>query len=124
MNESILKTIKKLIGCAEDYTQFDVDIILHINTAFSTLNHLGVGPQNGYRISDESNTWDEFETDPTKLGLIKDYIYLKVKLLFDPPSSSSFLENAEKQLKEMEWRLYMMYDPITLDEEEDDEDDV
>lgn len=123
MDESILKIIKKMIGLDESYTQFDVDVILHINMAFATLNHLGVGPQNGFRISDDTATWDDYETDVTKAGLIKDYIYMKVKLLFDPPTSNSYSENLKESVKELEWRLFEMYDPRLPDEDEKEDDE-
>ena len=117
MEESILKTIKQLIGCPDDFEQFDLDLMVHINSAFATLTHLGVGPKEGYRIIGADNTWSEFEDDVQKLSLIKDYVYIKTRLLFDPPTSGSLMDSLKEQLKEMEWRLYMLYDPISEDDE-------
>ena len=123
MEESILKTIKQLIGCPDDFEQFDLDLIVHINSAFATLTHLGVGPKEGYRITGADNAWSEFEDDAKKLSLIKDYVYIKTRLLFDPPISGSLMDSLKEQLKEMEWRLYMLYDPISEDDEKGKSDD-
>lgn len=123
MEESILKTIKQLIGCPDDFEQFDLDLIVHINSAFATLTHLGVGPKEGYRITGADNAWSEFEDDAQKLSLIKDYVYIKTRLLFDPPTSGSLMDSLKEQLKEMEWRLYMLYDTISEDDEKGKSDD-
>ena len=123
MEESILKTIKQLIGCPDDFEQFDLDLIVHINSAFATLTQLGVGPKEGYRITGADNEWSEFEDDIQKLSLIKDYVYIKTRLLFDPPISGSLMDSLKEQLKEMEWRLYMLYDPISEDDEKGKSDD-
>ena len=123
MEESILKTIKQLIGCPDDFEQFDMDLTIHINSAFATLTHLGVGPKEGYRITGADNAWSEFEDDAQKLSLIKDYVYIKTRLLFDPPISGSLMDSLKEQLKEMEWRLYMLYDPISEDDEKGKSDD-
>lgn len=104
--ESILTSIKKLLLIAEDYTHFDADIIMHINSVFMTLTQLGVGPSQGFYIEDSSNEWAEFEPDPAKLQAIKTYMFLKVKLVFDPASiGSSTLAAYERQIQELEWRL-------------------
>ena len=105
MEESILTSIKKLLGITEEYTYFDVDIIMHINSVFSILTQLGVGPSNGFSIEDDSSTWDEFITDKSILESVKSYIYMKVRLMFDPPSSSFVLDSMDKMVKELEWRL-------------------
>ena len=123
MAESILKTIKQLIGCPDGFEQFDLDLIVHINSAFATLTHLGVGPKEGYRITGADNAWNEFEDDAQKLSLIKDYVYIKTRLLFDPPTSGSLMDSLKEQLKEMEWRLYMLYDHISEDDEKGNSDD-
>ena len=123
MEESILKTIKQLIGCPDDFEQFDLDLIVHINSAFATLTHLGVGPKEGYRLTGADNAWSEFEDNAQKLSLIKDYVYIKTRLLFDPPTSGSLMDSLKEQLKEMEWRLYMLYDPISEDDEKGKSDD-
>ena len=104
--ESILTSIKKLLGIAEDYTQFDADIIMHINSVFTTLTQLGVGPSDGFFIEDDSTTWSDFIPDLNKLQAVKSYMYLKVRLLFDPASvGSSTLASYERQITEYEWRL-------------------
>lgn len=104
--ESILTSIKKLLGIAEEYTHFDNDIIMHINSVFMTLTQLGVGPSEGFYIEDDSMEWTDFIKDPTKLQAVKTYVYLKVKLVFDPASvGSSTLASYERQIQELEWRL-------------------
>ena len=123
MEESILKTIKQLIGCPDDFEQFDLDLTIHINSAFATLTNLGVGPKEGYRIIGPDNVWSEFEEDAQKLSLIKDYVYIKTRLLFDPPTSGSLMDSLKEQLNEMEWRLYMLYYPISEDDEKGKSDD-
>ena len=85
--ESILTSIKKTLGIEEEYEHFDMDLIMHINSVFSTLNQLGVGPKNGFRIEDDSTTWSEFiSTDNMRFEFVKSFIYLKVKLLDAPIS--------------------------------------
>lgn len=123
MEQSILKTIKQLVGCPDDFEQFDLDLTIHINSAFATLTHLGVGPKEGYRITGVDNVWSEFEEDTQKLSLIKDYVYIKTRLLFDPPTNGSLMDSLEKQLKEMEWRLYIMYYHVSHDEKGKSDDD-
>lgn len=104
--ESILTSIKKLLLISEDYKQFDADIIMHINSVFMTLQQLGVGPSEGFFIEDEFAEWTDFVDDITQIQAVKTYIYLKVKLLFDPASvGSSTLASYERQIQELEWRL-------------------
>lgn len=103
--ESILTSIKKLLGIAEEYTQFDTDIIIHINTVFMTLQQLGVGPEEGFSIIDSEAVWTDFMENSILLNSVKTYIYLKVKLLFDPPLSSSTIECFNKVIAELEWRM-------------------
>lgn len=103
--DSILTSIKKLLGIDEESTYFDQDIIIHINSAFTILTQLGVGPEEGFSITDKYTTWDDFVSDDPRLDSIKTYIYLKVKLIFDPPSQSSVLEAYKEQINEFEWRL-------------------
>lgn len=109
--DSILNTIKKLLGLEESYTHFDTDIIIGINTALSTLTQIGVGPAEGFSISDKTTTWSDYISDMSKLELIKSYIQLKTKLLFDPPTSSAVIEVINKQITELEWRISVMVDP-------------
>ena len=104
--ESILTSIKKMLGIAEEYTQFDADIIMHINSVFTTLTQLGVGPSEGFYIEDEAAEWKDFIPDFNKLQAVKTYMYLKVRLLFDPSSlGASTLSAYERQTQELEWRL-------------------
>lgn len=102
--ESILTSTKKILGIAESYTAFDVDILIHINSVFSKLEQLGLGPAGGYMIEDKTPTWDAFFTDK-RLNMIKSYVYLQVRLLFDPPQTSYLIEALRRQAEEMEWRL-------------------
>lgn len=104
MEESILTSIKKLLGITDDYTHFDQDIILQINSAFSTLNQLGVGPEAGFSIQDASTVWTEFINDD-RLNFAKTFVQLKVKLAFDPPTSSTLMDSYNRQLDELTWRL-------------------
>lgn len=103
--ESILTSIKKLLGIPEEYTAFDQDVIIHINSVFMILTQLGVGPSTGFSITDEDDTWDDYASDQTKIELVKSYIYLKVKLIFDPPTSSAAIDSINRQISEFEWRL-------------------
>ena len=103
--DSILTSIKKLLGMDADYTAFDTDVIIHINTALAILCQLGVGPEKGFRIRADSATWQDFVGEDTRLDDVKDYVYLKVKLLFDPPSSSAAIQSTESLISEIEWRL-------------------
>lgn len=108
--ESILTSIKKLLGIEEEYTQFDADIIMHINTVFLNLTQLGVGPSEGFLIEDDTAIWEDFIGDSSKLQAVKTYMYLKVKLLFDPPLSSSVTESMNRMIAELEWRLNVAVD--------------
>lgn len=105
MNKSILTSIKKMLGMTEDYEAFDTDIVIHINSVFATLHQLGVGQQDtAFSITGKEETWDQFIT-ADKLNSVISYMYLKVKTLFDPPTSSFVLESYKEQIKEYEWRL-------------------
>lgn len=105
MDESILTSIKKLLGIAEDYTHFDVDITIHINSAFSVLRQIGAGSSAPFYIETSEDTWSEFTDDHLYLHMAKMYVYLRVKLAFDPPSSSAVMESMQRELKELEWRI-------------------
>lgn len=109
--ESILTSIKKLLGIEEDYTQFDVDIIMHINTVLMSLNQMGIGPVEGFSISDKIPTWATYLNTATNLEAVKSYIYFKVRLMFDPPSSSFVLDSMGRQINELEWRLMVQAEP-------------
>ena len=105
MDKSILTSIKKLLGIAESCTDFDADIIMHINTVFLILNQLGVGTDKVFSIEDTKTTWSEFLKDDTNLEAIKTYIHLKVKVVFDPPLNSTVMEAHKQMISELEWRL-------------------
>lgn len=105
--ESILTSIKKLLGIHEEYTNFDMDIIIHVNTAFATLNQLGVGPSAGFMIEDSETTWDEYVTS-CNMTMVKTYIFLKVRMLFDPPTSAALFDSTSQMIKELEWRLILV----------------
>lgn len=105
METSILTSIKKVLGLAATYKAFDEDVIMHINASFAILSQLGVGPTNGFMIEDESTDWEEFTVPQNQLNLVRTYMFLKVRLLFDPPATSFLIDAAEKQIKEYEWRL-------------------
>ena len=114
--DRILTAIKKLLGITEEDESFDIDVIIAINSAFMVLNQLGVGPHEGFMISDSMSTWDEFLLDGKQLEAVKTYVYLKVKLIFDPPSSSTVLEAFQRQISEYEWRLNVAVDPANKEE--------
>lgn len=103
---SILTSIKKLLGIEESYECFDVDIIMHINSVFAILNQIGVGPVEGFAIEDKTAEWSDFipASDMVRFNAVKSFVHLKVRLLFDPPSAS-VCEHINKQLSELEWRL-------------------
>lgn len=103
--ESILNSIKKLLGIAEDYTHFDQDIVMHINSVFMDLTLLGVRPEEGFIIEDDTSLWTDFIKDSIKLEAIKSYMYLRVKLLFDPPLSSAAIEAINRDIDRWEWRI-------------------
>lgn len=109
--ESILSSIKKLLGIAEEYTQFDNDIIMHINSVFMILAQLGVGPSKAFFIEDDSASWSDFLPDLTNVQAVKTYMYLKVRLMFDPPMSSAVMDAVNRQIAELEWRLNVAVDP-------------
>lgn len=102
---SILNDIKKLLGLDPSYTVFDQDIIIHVNSVFMILRQLGVGPEEGYKIADANNIWSEFSEDNIFIESVKTYIYLKVKMYFDPPQNSAHAQAIQAQIAELEWRL-------------------
>lgn len=108
MTDSILNSVKKMLGITEEYTHFDADIITHINAVFSILAQLGVGPDEGFVIEDKTTSWDEFipeEFGSLLLSSVRTYMFMKVKMMFDPPLSSSVAEAYNRQISELEWRL-------------------
>lgn len=112
MDESILTSIKRLLGIEEEYTHFDPEIMIHINSVFSTLHQLGVGPQTkAFMITGKDETWGQFKGAEDRIEAVKSYIYLRVRLLFDPPNSGFVTTSFENQIKELEWRLNVAVDP-------------
>lgn len=110
--ESILTSIKKLLGITEEYEHFDTDIIMHINSAFSVLTQLGVGPEEGFRIEDASTEWSEFLYDDPRLEMVRTYVYLKVRIVFDSTAlTSAVIESMNRQIAELEWRINVTVDP-------------
>ena len=109
--DSILTSIKKLLGITEEQTNFDQDIIMHINSVFSILTQLGVGPSEGFLIEDRRAIWSDFLEENTNLELVKTYVYMKVRLMFDPPLSSAVMDSINKIISELEWRINITVDP-------------
>ena len=103
--DSILNSIKKLLGIPIEQDNFDTDIIIHINSVFAVLHQIGVGPSTGFRITDENDMWQSFTGTNLNIEDVKTYVYLRVRLLFDPPLSSSVLAAMERTVAELEWRL-------------------
>ncbi len=105
MSESILDSVKKMLGLSEDYTAFDTDIKIHINSVFNTLQQLGIGPVDGFQIQDASATWDAFLGEDPRYNSVKTYMYLRVRLLFDPPATSFAITAFKEEVQQLEWRL-------------------
>ena len=103
--DSILTSVKKLLGVGEEYTHFDDDIIMHINSVIFILTQIGIGPTEGFVITSKDQTWNDFLQGRINIESVKSYVYLKVRLLFDPPSNSFLVEAIERQISEYEWRL-------------------
>jgi hypothetical protein len=124
MEQSILNSTKKILGIAANYTVFDLDIITHINSAFSTLTQLGVGPAEGFMIQGVDEEWEDFIADDLQYNSVKSYVFLKTRQLFDPPQTSYLISAVERQIQELEWRLnvhreetgWVDPDPDLLDE--------
>lgn len=110
MTDSILTSTKKLLGISADYTQFDLDILMHINSVFATLNQLGVGPETAFYVNDDTEVWGDLLGVETDVNSVKSYVYLKVRLLFDPPTTSFAINAMEKMIQEYEWRLNVVAD--------------
>lgn len=114
MSNSILTSTKKILGVDESYTAFDVDIITHINSVFNTLNDLGIGPAEGFMIEDATANWSDFLGTDVNLNSVKTYMYLRVRMLFDPPTTSYLINALNEQKKELEWRLNSRREVETL----------
>lgn len=110
--DSILESVKKLLGADPDYSVFDPDIIMCINSAFGTLQQLGVGPIDGFRIDGPEDMWNTYTTNGDFIDEVKTYVYMRVKLMFDPPSSSFVLDSYKEQIKELEWRINVKADEL------------
>jgi len=113
--DSILNSVKKKLGIQEDYTHFDEDIIMDINSVFMILNQLGVGPDEPFTIEDEDTYWDDF-IDNTRIEAVKSYMYMKVRLMFDPPTSGFLVDSLNKQIAELEWRMLVQAETPKLPE--------
>lgn len=109
--ESILTSTKKMLGIPEEYEQFDMDLIIHINSVLMVLHQLGIGPTKGYSIAGKTETWQGFMGDDPRLNSVKSYVALKVRLLFDPPTSSAVMESTNRLISELEWRINVQVDP-------------
>lgn len=110
--ESILDSEKKLLGIDKDYDVFDTDLIMHINSVFGTLHQLGVGPKKEFSITDSQSCWYEFTTNDREINEVKTYVYFRLRLIFDPPSSGFVYTGIENQAKELEWRLIVKADEV------------
>ncbi len=115
MTDSILTSVKKVLGLTEDYEEFDQDIIMHINSTFSTLHQLGIGPTDGFMIEDAEDVWDDLLSGDNRLNSVKTYVYLKVRSIFDPPTVGAVLTAMGEQIKELEWRLNVAREGILND---------
>lgn len=105
LRESILASTKKLLNVADDYTDFDDELIMHINTVFDRLFELGVGPEGGFEIDDREDRWSDFLLGERKPNSVKTYVYLRVRLLWDPPTTGHHVAALEKQIEKLEWNL-------------------
>lgn len=103
--ESILTSVKKMLGIAEDYKHFDADLIMHINSVLSVLTQMGVGPAEGFYIQDENAEWTDFMNDDPKVNFVRSYMCLRVRMLFDPPLGSAVIESINDTIRELEWRI-------------------
>ena len=108
MSDSIFVTIKKMLGIEP----FDTDVKIHINAALMSLTQMGIGPKEGFTISDYHEKWSDFITNEVKLGAVKDYVYLRVKMLFDPPTNSYLMDAMKQQAEEMLWRLNVQAESV------------
>ena len=106
--DSILPSVKKIIGISEEDESFDTDLIMHINSVLMILNQLGVGPEDGFSITDKSSVWTDVIGDNKLIEATKTFVGLKVRLIFDPPTSSAVLDSINKTISELEWRINVM----------------
>lgn len=115
MEENIFESIKSLLGPDASYDVYDQDVLIHINSAISVLTQLGVGPANGFIVTKETKWTDFLGSDSSKLNMVRTYVYLKVKMVFDPPTSSYVMTAYQEQCKEYEWRLNVAVDPSAIE---------
>lgn len=108
--DSILDSVKKLLGISEEYEQFDQDVIMHVNSVFVVLNQLGIGPSTPFSISSNAETWSDFFGSDVDNAMVRSYVYLRVRMLFDPPTIGSVVEACNKQIDELTWRLMIAGD--------------
>lgn len=111
IKDSILHDVKQMVGQEWDDTSYDLDIMTHINSVFFTLSQIGVGPADGFSITDATTKWDAYLGTNKNLNAVKSYIYIRVRLLFDPPTNSFLVTNLQEQANQMEWRLQVEMDP-------------
>lgn len=121
MTDSILQTIKKMVGVSPDCDAFDLEITSDINAVFLILNQLGVGPETPFSIDTGEETWSDFIDDKTMVNMLKSYVALKVRLMFDPPSTSFVIDAISKNIQELEWRLNVQVDPLIKQDTEEGE---
>ena len=120
MENSILISTKKILGIAEDYEAFDLDVITHINSSLSIVSQLGVGPEEGFVIEDDIPEWSDLGIPQNQLSMVRTYVFLRVRMLFDPPTTSFLIDAMNKQIQEHEQRLsYLREGLIPLVEEEE-----
>lgn len=112
VNDSILATIKKMLGLDDEYTPFDMDIVVHINAAFMTLCQMGVGPKDGFEVRNYEQTWDDFLINHVMLGAVKTWVYLQVKMAFDPPTNSFVMDAMKTQSDQILWRLNVQAESV------------
>lgn len=105
MPDSILTGTKQSLGITEEVTNFDAELTMHINSVFADLNQLGIGPDNGYQMANKDDTWDELIGEDSRYNQVKSYVFMRVRMLFDPPSLGYLITAYEKMIKEAEWRI-------------------
>jgi len=112
MVASILNTVKKMLGILSEDTTFDPDVIAHINSVFMILHQMGVGTEEVFQIDSDDNSWSEFVTEENTLAAVKTYMYLKVRLAFDPPQTAGLMSSFERQIQELEYRLFVQVEEL------------
>lgn len=124
IKDSILEDVKQMVGQEYDDDTYDVDILTHINAVFFTLNQLGVGPENGFVVDNKNQLWNLYEVPSNLINAVKSYIYIRVRLLFDPPTNSFLVTSLQKQVDQVEWRLMVNQDPKLVNVDLEDLEDV